>query len=148
MPSRSRLRVALGRWEPLSLTVAILVFVGLAVSGLVNVWIEAPEEGALPGVALGSQTLLVVERGAAFFAVWLAVLVISVQALKGRLPIEISGRGVRYADLDVSQDELLDSRRAIRDLDRQVEILANAVVDVEQTQAEQDDRFRRYAMER
>jgi hypothetical protein len=51
MSPRSRLKIAVGRWEPLSLAVAVLVFVGLAVSGLVNVWIEAPDERALPGAA-------------------------------------------------------------------------------------------------
>jgi hypothetical protein len=59
-----------------------MVVVGLAGSGLVNVWIEAPPPDALPGVALGSQTLLVAERGVAFFAIWLLVLVVVAQALK------------------------------------------------------------------
>jgi hypothetical protein len=127
MSPRSRLKIAVGRWEPLSLAVALLVFVGLAVSGLVNVWIEAPDERALPGVALGSQTLLVVERGVAFFAAWLLVLVVSAQALRGRLPIEVSGRGVRYADAVSAQGVAADTEAALSVLRDDVADLRKAV---------------------
>ena len=85
MSSRSRLSVAAGRWERrLPVAIAVLVLVGLVASALVNVWIEEPAADALPGVALGSQTLLVAERGVAFFAIWLLVLVVMAQAFKGR----------------------------------------------------------------
>jgi hypothetical protein len=80
------------------------VFAGLAASALVNLWIPAPDEGSLPGVALGSQALLVVERTIAFFAAWLMVLAVSAQALAGRLPVEVSGRGVRYADAPTTEN--------------------------------------------
>ncbi len=108
---------------PLSLMVAFLVFAGLAASGLVNVWIEAPREGALPGVALGSQALLVAERGVAFFAIWLLVLVVSAQALQGRLPLEISGRGLRYADGSETQGSIASTEEALRRLDEETKAL-------------------------
>ena len=56
--------------------------------------------GALPGAALGSGPLLIVERAVAFFAAWLLFVVVVVQAQRGHLPTEISGRGVRYAEAD------------------------------------------------
>jgi hypothetical protein len=64
--------------------------------------------GSLPGVALGSAPLLFVERSVAFFAAWMLCLVIVVQALRGHLPTEISGRGVRYANaegMEATKDE-------------------------------------------
>lgn len=76
--------------------VATLVMGGLAGSAGVNVWIEPPD--TLPGVALGSHALLAAERSVAFFSIWLLGLVVVAQAIKGRLPIEVSGRGIRYAD--------------------------------------------------
>ena len=99
------------------------VLAGLAFSAFVNVWIEAPPSHALPGVALGSQTLLVAERGLAFFAIWLLILVVVVQALKGRLPIEISGRGLRYASGDETQDSLVVTQQALSRLDDETEAL-------------------------
>lgn len=60
--------------------------------------IELPT-GDLPGIALGSKAILVVERIAMLFAAWLLGLVVIARALEGELPIEISGRGVRYADV-------------------------------------------------
>jgi hypothetical protein len=72
---------------------------------------------ALPGVALGSQTLLVAERTVAFFAIWLLVLVVSAEAFGGRLPIEVSGRGVRYADADKAEGGAASTQLALRSLD-------------------------------
>jgi hypothetical protein len=130
MLPRRRLTVGSGSGEPLSLTVALLVFAGLAGSGLVNIWIEAPREGALPGIALGSQTLLVAERGVAFFAIWLLVLVVSAQALRGRLPIEISGRGLRYADGSQTQDSIASTEEALRRLDEETKALHRDVANL------------------
>lgn len=53
-------------------------------------------ERPYPGVALGSGLLLALERAVAVWAVVLLALVVGDQALRGRLPDEISGRGVRY----------------------------------------------------
>ena len=128
MSSRSRLSVAAGRWERrLPVAIAVLVLVGLVASALVNVWIEEPAADALPGVALGSQTLLVAERGVAFFAIWLLVLVVMAQAFKGRLPIEVSGRGVRYADAESAQGAVADTEAALSVLRDDVADLRKAV---------------------
>lgn len=54
--------------------------------------------GSLPGVALGSEVLLVAERTVALFATWMLIAVVVIRALKDELPVEMSGRGVRYAE--------------------------------------------------
>lgn len=113
--------------EPLSLVVGMLVLAGLVVSGLANLWIEPSQDGALPGVALGSQTLLVVERAIAFFGAWLLVLVVLAQAFNGRLPIEVSGRGVRYADASQTQDGLTSTEMALRTFDEETKALKQDV---------------------
>ena len=107
--------------------ISSLVLVGLAVSGLANLWIDRPGEGTLPGVALGSETVLIVERVLALFAAWLLVLVVIAQASRGRLPIEISGRGVRYADGNETQDSLASAQRALSDLDGETRALWRVV---------------------
>lgn len=109
------------------IAIGSLVLVGLAVSGLANLWIARPGEGTLPGVALGSETVLIVERALALFAAWLLVLVVVAQAFRGRLPIEISGRGGRYADGDETQDSLAATQRALSDLDGETRALWRVV---------------------
>ena len=131
-----RLRQTRGRRSPHRARngVGSVVLVGLAISVIVGVFlIEAPAE-PLPGVALGSGTILVVERIAALFGIGLLVLVVVVRALRGELPVEVSGRGVRYADAEISQVGLSDSERALSDLDREVRTLAQAVVDLGEQQ--------------
>jgi hypothetical protein len=118
----------------------------LVLSVVAGVSLIGDPVGRLPGIALGSEAILVAERIAVLFAMWLVALVVVARALAGDLPIEVSGRGVRYADLDVSQDELLDSRKAFEDLDREMEVLADAVVALEQAQAGHPGSIRRYAM--
>lgn len=111
------------------LVVGLLVLAGLAGSGLANLfWIDPPGDGALPGVALGSQALLVVERAVAFFAAWLLVLVVVAQAFRGRLPTEISGRGVRYADAEAAGDAAAESERAFDELNKRVAVLEDTVL--------------------
>jgi hypothetical protein len=132
MASRvARSRAAVRRWERrLPIAITVLVFTGLAASGLVNIWVESPTTGTLPSIALGSQALLVAERSVAFFAIWMLVLVVSVEALEGRLPIEISGRGVRYADGDETHDGLLATRQTLAALETETEALWRAVEDL------------------
>ncbi len=76
----------------------LLVLGSLAAAITVNLAVGATHP--YPGVALGSGLLLVLERTLASWAIVLTVLVVGDQALKGRLPDEISGRGVRYATSD------------------------------------------------
>lgn len=83
---------------------ATAVVGGFIASLMANLWIEVPDAASLPGIALGSQTILVVERAVVLFAAWLLWLVVLAQALRGRLPVEISGRGVRYADASAAHE--------------------------------------------
>jgi hypothetical protein len=53
----------------------------------------------VPAVALGSPLLLCLERTLAMFAGVLVLMVVLVEAWRGNLPAEISGRGVRYERL-------------------------------------------------
>jgi hypothetical protein len=94
--------------------VATLVIGGLVASAAVNLWIERPD--ALPSIALGSHALLVAERAAAFFAIWLLGLVVVGQAVGGRLPTEISGRGIRYAHGQATQARADEADVGLADL--------------------------------
>jgi hypothetical protein len=116
------------RWSPV--VVGAVVVVGLAASGMANLWIDRPGEGALPGVALGSETVLVVERVLALFAAWLLVLVVVAQAFRGRLPTEVSGRGVRYADGSETQDSLASTQEALSELDGEMKAFRRHVEDL------------------
>lgn len=80
----------------------LVVIGGLVVSAVAGVTIEPPP-GGLPGVALGSAELLTLERTVALFAGWMVLVVVVVEAWRGRLPLEISGRGVRYAELPAAE---------------------------------------------
>lgn len=58
----------------------------------------------LPGVALDSPVLLHAERTAAFFAGLLLALVVIIRGFQGRLPSELSGRGVKYAEREGTEE--------------------------------------------
>src|SRR5690349_1786936 len=77
--------------------ITVLVVGGLCVSTAAGVFLTGAPPSQLPGVALGSETILVVERIMALFAAWLLVLVVIARASAGDLPTEISSGGVRYA---------------------------------------------------
>jgi hypothetical protein len=77
--------------------IKVLVPGGLALALLANLWIETPPAGP-PAIAFGSETVLVVERTVALFAAWMLALVVLAESWRGQLPLEISSRGVRYAD--------------------------------------------------
>jgi hypothetical protein len=101
-------------------TVAVLVAGGLVASVVAGVFLIERPVGDLPGVALGSEAILVVERTVGLFAAWLFVVVVMARALVGQLPSEISGRGVRYANQDTTQDALTDLQSALARLDGEV----------------------------
>lgn len=107
--------------------------------------IEMPDDD-FPGVALGSKSILVIERIAMLFVGWLLTLVVITRALTGELPIEISGRGLRYADVATAQRGLLDSEGAFERVDRELEQLREAMAVIEAEHDELKDRSRRYAM--
>jgi hypothetical protein len=92
--------------------------------------IELPGDD-LPGVALGSEAILVIERIVMLFTVWLLGLLVTARALAGELPIEISGRGLRYADAAIAQEGVLDSEAAFERVDKEIAELWAAVSDFE-----------------
>lgn len=108
-----------------------LVIVGLAGSLLLAVSIGPWDGRSLPGVALDSPALLVVERTLGFFAAWMVVLVICAQAIDGRLPTEISGRGVRYADAAAAQTTTAETERALRGMREEITQLRDVLTDLQ-----------------
>jgi hypothetical protein len=104
-----------------------LVVAGLAGSIAAAATMDVPP-GDPPGVALGSPMILAVERSALLFATWLATLVILAQAWQGRLPIEISGRGVRYADPAAVQASASAAEETLRKLEREFEMARREMV--------------------
>jgi len=63
---------------------------------------ESPVEGSLPGLALGDELLLRLERGAVVTGLSLAVLVLVGRLLiEGRLPTRISRESAEWSDIAV-----------------------------------------------
>ncbi|MGH2949769.1 MAG: hypothetical protein ACRDPC_26505 [Solirubrobacteraceae bacterium] len=88
----------------------------LAAAPAVSLIEGAPDR--LPGVALGSEVLLHVERAAAIFAIVVAILSVLAQAAQGRLPTQLSTAGLAYeADVTATVE------RAVQDLQGQVDDL-------------------------
>lgn len=110
--------------------VALLVVGGLLLSLATGALVIDAPAGALPGVALGSETILVVERAAALFAAWVVTLVVVIRALAGELPVEISGRGFKYADAEASHDAVTGSGSALKELDAEVSLLRGLVFEL------------------
>jgi len=119
---------------------------GLVASTVAGVFLIEVRGDDLPGIALGSKTILVIERIAMLFVAWLLTLVVIARALTGELPIEISGRGLRYADVATAQRGLLDSEGAFERVDRELEQLREAMAVIEAAHDELKARPRRYAM--
>lgn len=99
-----------------------VLVIGLLVVAVVA-GVAAGVDRPYPDYALGSGLLLVLVRLVAIWAAALFVLVVGDQALRGRLPIEISGRGVRYA-AEERVDEVVGANG---DLGDRVEALELAV---------------------
>jgi hypothetical protein len=113
---------------------AKLVILGL-IAALIASAITGPPPGPLPGVALGSEPLLLVERTVAFFAAWLAVLVVVAQALKGHLPIEVSGRGVRYVEASIAEKSQANIEAVVSRHEVEIEALRRGLVKVDRALA-------------
>lgn len=108
-------------------TTRALVVAGLTGSIAAAATMGTPPGGP-PGVALGSPMILAVERLALLFATRLAALVILAQAWQGRLPIEVSGRGVRYADPATLQVSTAATEETLRRLEREFEMARRELV--------------------
>lgn len=111
--------------------IKLLVPGGLALSLLANLWIEMPPTGA-PGIAFGSETILVVERAVALFVAWMLALVILAESCRGQLPLEISGRGVRYADAAATHTSVDAAGEALADLQAQVNRQARLTAELQE----------------
>jgi hypothetical protein len=119
---------------------AKLVILGL-VGAVIASAITGPSTGPLPGVALGSELLLLVERTIAFFAAWLAIVVVVAQALQGHLPIEVSGRGVRYVEASTAGKSQASIEAVISRHEVEIEALRRGLVKVDKTVAGDRERI-------
>lgn len=115
--------------------ITMLVASGLALSVVGGVIAAGSPQTSPPGIALGSEIVLTVERIAVLFAAWLMVLVVVARALAGELPAEVSGRGLRYAEIATSERDLVVSGQAIRRLEVEIETLNKAIVDLDAASA-------------
>lgn len=109
---------------------AVLVIAGLCVAMLASA-LTGSGQDPLPAVALGSNHLLLVERAMAFFAAWMVCLVVIAEALRGRLPTELSSGGVRYADAEAVDTAKVDTAATTRDILSELERLDKTVALVE-----------------
>jgi hypothetical protein len=100
-----------------------MCLVGAAVWG----W---PADQELPGMALGSPVVLVAERTAVLFAVWLSGITVATEAWRGRLPVEVSGRGVKYAEAATGQAMVEQTESALRRHDTDIEALRREIADL------------------
>jgi hypothetical protein len=73
------------------LTVAVVMFALVA-----SLIAGAPTK--LPSAALGSDVVLHAERIVAILAAYLLLALVIARSWRGQLPVELSGRGVKYAD--------------------------------------------------
>jgi hypothetical protein len=95
--------------------IAGVVILGVLGAVVANVTTGLPS-GSLPGVALDSAALLILERAVAFFAAWMVFVVVVGRALRGHLPIEVSGRGLRYAEAEILEETRTGAEDAMRDV--------------------------------
>jgi len=116
----------------------------ILVLALVASLIAGTPEG-LPGVALGSAVVLHAERTVALFAAVLLVFVVLVRAFQGQLPQELSGRGVKYAERE-GTEEIRDAAAAAleglqtaqQELAARLEVLEGAPEDEDQSGVPQE----------
>src|SRR6266545_2225552 len=102
----------------LALPLALLLVTAVAVALIEG----AP--GRLPGVALGSEVLLHVERAAAIFAIVVAIASVLREALRGRLPTQLTTAGLAY-EADVAAAEAAEHLQSqLDELRGQVQTLA------------------------
>ena len=94
---------------------------------------------SLPGVALVSPALLYAERTVAFFAALLLALVVLVRAFQGRLPSELSGRGVKYAEREATEEIRDTTATALEGLEVAYRELATRVEALEEAPLEDDE---------
>lgn len=105
--------------------VPMLVIGSFLIATTVSIAVGA--ERPYPGVALGSGLLLELERAVAVWVIVLLLLVVGDQALQGRLPDEIGGRGVRYVAQEQLDEVVHDSAEVDGDILGRLEDLEAAL---------------------
>jgi hypothetical protein len=108
---------------------AVVVIFGLGGAVILSV-VAGSTAGPLPGVALGSGALLLAERAGALFAIWMLIAVVVIRALRNQIPVEISGRGVRYAEAENVQATTASGERALRRIDGEMSWLRDTVLEL------------------
>jgi hypothetical protein len=81
-----------------------------------------------PGIALGSEVLLYGERAAAFFALTVAVLSVLAQAVRGRLPTQLTTSGLGYEAEAAAADAVSGLQDQVRELERALAALSDVVL--------------------
>jgi hypothetical protein len=84
----------------------------------------------LPALALGSATVLMAERTFALFAIWMAIVVVVSRAMSDQLPVEVGGRGLRYAEAQSVRSKTHRTDEALREMDSDIRWLRKAVADL------------------
>jgi hypothetical protein len=103
----------------LALPLTLLLAAAVAVSLIEGV------PARLPGVALGSEVLLHVERAAAIFAIVVALMSVLHEAVRGRLPTQLTTAGLAY-EADVAAAEAAERLQGqLDELREQVRTLAD-----------------------
>jgi hypothetical protein len=111
------------------------IVIGGLIGALIASGITGSPSGSLPGIALGSEPLLLVERAVAFFAAWMVFVVVVAQALKGHLPTEISGRGVRYAEAETAGETRANTEEVVRRHDSEIKRLHRVLMKLDKERA-------------
>ena len=102
----------------------------LGLVGAVMTSVAAGPPAELPALALGSEVLLVAERAFTLFAIWMTVVVIVIQAFRRQLPVEISSRGVRYAEAQRVRTKADGTDEALEEMDADIRWLRRTVTDL------------------
>ena len=110
--------------EPAGARFAVPLVAVLAVSVLVSLLEGVPQQ--LPGVALGSDVLLHIERVSAIFAIVVAVLSVLHEATAGRLPTQLTTSGLAYEAGGQAARATEKLQRQFDDLYTQVQDLVNS----------------------
>jgi hypothetical protein len=76
--------------------------------------------------------VLVVERTVALFVAWMLALVVLAESCRGQLPLEISGRGVRYAEAAATHASADVASTALADIQAQLEEQDRSIADLQE----------------
>lgn len=106
--------------------VATGVFVLCLATAAVVLGFEGSTPHKLPGAALGSAFVLHSERAAGLFAIFLLLGTVIVRGFQGELPIELSGRGVKWTPKESTELIKTETANAIDELGESITALRGA----------------------